>query len=55
MLFRKLKQSVQEQRAQERAVAAAEVNRGLIEYVAIMADVELPEEDNAESEVADYE
>lgn len=50
MILKKIKQGIREQREAERTAAAAEVNRGLIEYVAIMADVELPEE-NEESEV----
>lgn len=34
----------------DNAAADALVNRGLIEYVAMMADVELPEEDEEEAQ-----
>lgn len=54
VLFQKLKQSISEQRKAERTNAAVEKQAALLEYVAIMADVELPE-DNAESEAVQYE
>jgi len=49
-LFRKMKQEIREQRKTERINATVEKQAALLEYVAIMTDVELPE-DNTESEV----
>lgn len=44
MFIQKLKRSIAEQRAQERTQAEVEKNGALLEYVAIMADIELPTE-----------
>ncbi len=51
MFIKKLKRSIEEQRAEERTKAEVEKQGALLEYVAIMADVELPTE---ESEGANY-
>lgn len=46
MFIQKLKRSIAEQRAEERTKAEVEKQGALLEYVAIMADVELPEEES---------
>ena len=48
MIFEKSMLSINETRAQERMRAMVEKQAALLEYVAIMSDVELPE--NAEGE-----
>lgn len=58
MIFRKLKKSISEARAQEHMAAKVEKQEALLEYVAIMADIELPSEEAETmngSEVPDYE
>lgn len=52
MFIERLKTSIQEKRAAERMAAQLDKQAALLDYVAIMADVELPVEE--ESEVADY-
>jgi len=51
-LIEKLKTSIQEKRAAERMAAQLAQQQALLDYVAIMADVELPVDE--ESEVANY-
>lgn len=45
MFFQKLKRSIAEQRAEERSRAEIEKQGALLEYVATMADVDLPSQD----------
>ena len=49
MFFQKLKRSIAEQRAEERSRAEIEKQGALLEYVATMADINIPTE-NVESE-----
>ena len=54
MIFRKLKKSISEARAQEHMAVKVEKQEALLEYVAIMADIEIPSEETetmSESEV----
>lgn len=53
MFYQKLKRSIAEQRAEERSRAEVEKQAALLEYVATMADVDLPTEDT-ESEALDH-
>lgn len=50
MKFKKLNISLKEKAALESAVASAEKNEALLEYVALMAGVELPEDASAEED-----
>ena len=43
--FAKIKSSISEERKNERMAAELEKQKALLEYVAIMADVELPDEE----------
>lgn len=45
MFYQKLKRSIAEQRAEERSRAEIEKQAALLEYVATMADVDIPTED----------
>lgn len=54
MLIRKLTNGIKESREEENNVADTEKNRYLIEYLAMMTDVELPT-DNTNEEVTDFE
>lgn len=49
MFYQKLKRSITEQRAEERSRAEIEKQAALLEYVATMADIDIPTE-NVESE-----
>lgn len=51
MEFKKVKTSIQEERKQEALAADLEKQKALTEYVAMMADVDLPTE---EKETEDY-
>lgn len=42
MLFKKLQSTIQEQREKERLIATVHKQEALLEYVALMTDVELP-------------
>lgn len=58
MIFEKLKTSVKEQRENERLKATVQEQAALLEYVATMADIDLPtlaEPQSAESEAAENE
>lgn len=52
MEFKKVKTSIQEERKQEALAADLEKQKALTEYVAMMADVDLPTE---EKETENYE
>ena len=54
MYFQKLKRSIAEQRTEEQSRAEVEKQTALLEYVATMADVDLPSQET-ESEVGDGE
>jgi hypothetical protein len=59
MIFEKLKTSIKEQRENERLKATVQEQAALLEYVATMADIDLPtlaeDTENMESEVAENE
>lgn len=61
MIFEKLKTSVKEQRENERLKATVQEQAALLEYVATMADIDLPtlaedtEQEHTESEAAENE
>lgn len=50
MFFKKNRNGIQEERETERMKAKIEKQEAMIEYVAVMADVELPEEEGKEDE-----
>ena len=57
MIFEKLKTSIKEQRENERLKATVQEQAALLEYVATMADIDLPtladDTENMESEAAE--
>ena len=60
MIFEKLKTSVKEQRENERLKATVQEQAALLEYVATMADIDLPtlaaeDPEHTESEAAENE
>lgn len=60
MIFEKLKTSVKEQRENERLKATVQEQAALLEYVATMADIDLPtlvaeDTEHTESEAAENE
>ena len=59
MIFEKLKTSIKEQRENERLKATVQEQAALLEYVATMADIDLPtlaeDTENMESEAAENE
>lgn len=58
MIFEKLKTSVKEQRENERLKATVQEQAALLEYVATMADIDLPtlaEPQSTESEAVENE
>lgn len=59
MIFEKLKTSIKEQRENERLKAIVQEQAALLEYVATMADIDLPtlaeDTENMESEAAENE
>lgn len=60
MIFEKLKTSIKEQRENERLKATVQEQAALLEYVATMADIDLPtleaeDTEHTESEAAENE
>lgn len=59
MVFKKLKTSIEEEREKERLKATVQEQAALLEYVAAMANIELPtlaeDTDEEESEAAENE
>lgn len=59
MIFEKLKTSIKEQRDNERLKATVQEQTALLEYVAAMADIDLPtlteDTEHMENEVAENE
>lgn len=59
MIFEKLKTSIKEQRENEHLKATVQEQAALLEYVAAMADIDLPtlaeDTENMESEAAENE
>ena len=55
VFFKKLRTTIQEARQQEQVAADIAKQAALLEYVAIMADVELPDASDEESEGLSHE